>query len=205
MTLQAYHRYLIKNIWLIFGVALVVGVLAYFWSSSRQPQYEGVMTLAVVKTGTKLEADRYTYDDFYLLQSTALLVDVMSGWFSSPNITAQIFKRAELSLPFSSSKQLGKIFLYQKPGTSVGTLVVTIKTNSKDDTQRLLSATQVVIGERLAEYKKQTQFSNNFQVTFQEPLVLEQRTDPTMYALATGFATFLLASLWLIIRQYIRS
>lgn len=204
MSATDYLKLLRQTIWVILGLSIMVALVAYWWEGRKPAQFEGVLTLTVIKKGSPGQPPVFNYDDYYSLQASGYLTDLISGWLVSPNVVGQIFDQANLPLPGQTAKQLAKVFLYRKPVAVSGVLSVSVKTGSPGATRRLAEAAGGVIQSQLATFKNEAQLTNDFQLIISDPLVLEQKVNPLRQAVAVGLASLVLVSLIIITREYIR-
>lgn len=168
-----------KYLW----VPAVLIICASWWSynrfSANPKSYIGVTTFYVGNSGSlNSTAEKpYNYDQYYNITSSSTFADSLVNIFSSPNTVSQIYQKANLPLPSGDSDQLTRIIKSQKVSVNSQAIIVSIKTNNKNNTQILTNSLPQVIKENLDNLKKTGIIPQEIVVTSSEPIILENENN----------------------------
>jgi len=199
MDIDLYHS-LIRRFWgLLIGIGLVATIGAAAFTLTRTSSYEGSVYFSVAQApqaaGSK--TDYYQFGDYYALQGSNYLADYFKGWLKDPATIEQILVKSGGGLPANKSLTSISRYFSVKPLGTVG-LQVFHTTSNHDETNRVLTALQTVLTEKLSALQSQGLYPD-FRVVPGSVLVHELKPDPLM-AGAIGFgAGVVLAVLTLLI------
>lgn len=199
MDIDLYHS-LLQRYWkLLVGIILIATFGSSAFTSTRQSAYEGSVYVSVAQApqATLKRGDVYQYGEFYGIQGSNYLADYFKGWLKDPATIEEILVGAGGGLP--SGKSLTSISRYfaVKPLGTVG-LQVFHTTSNHDETNRVLTSLQSVLGKRLAALQASGLYPD-FRLIPGSVLVRERKPDPVTNG-AIGFASgLILAFLTLLI------
>ncbi len=192
MDIDLYHD-LIRRYWTpLLGIILVATLGAAGLTSTRQSTYQGSVYVSVAQApqANLGPTDAYQYGDFYAIQGSNYLADYFRGWLKDPATIEEILVQAGGGLPNTSLTSISRYFAVKPLGT-VG-LQIFHATSNHDETNRVLTALQTVLGDRLTALQAQGLYPD-FRLIPGSVLVKELKPDPLL-AGAIGFGSGLILS-----------
>lgn len=154
MELRDYILILVKR-WVVFVGIFAVILGMFTWAAFQdEPKYEAVASISVLKESeVPVEAAGYEFDNFYNLQATGLITDLMLGWLEESATVQQIYAAAEVPLPEGDIKNYDKLILYKKLH---GTSVLVISEHAEQEPAERLAKTAVrVLADRVSTLESQ--------------------------------------------------
>lgn len=140
MELRQYFK-IIGKYKVIFWVAVIVLTLGAFVFTKLQPKTYLASTALTVNKASALKQSQvnyYLYDNYYNVQSSSLFSQIVTSWYSSAAVVAEIYRKADLPVPNVSQKNLAKTF---KAGrVEPATLNVSISGSDKEAITKLINA-----------------------------------------------------------------
>lgn len=188
------YQSLMRRYWgLLLSIILVATLGAAALTSTRTSSYEGSLFVSVAQApqATSAQVSSYQYGEFYSIQGSNYLADYLKGWLKDPATIEEILVKADGGLPSKKSLTSISRFFSVKPLGTVG-LQVFHTTSNHDETNRVLTSLQTVLGDRLAALQTQGLYPD-FRLVPGSVLVKELKPDPLM-AGVIGFASGLLVA-----------
>jgi capsular polysaccharide biosynthesis protein len=105
-------QYFIKYKWILVfaaAIALVAGIFS--WQKSGQ--YSVSQSIIVSRLGTQ-QANDYKFDSYYAIQASDDFCDMVAGIFKTPEMAANVYKKAGLSYSVNSLGSLARRFSSSK-------------------------------------------------------------------------------------------
>ncbi len=177
MELRDYIRIILKQKLIVFAIAIILGAAGYLYTARQAPTIDGSVTFTVVNS-ERFPANQYGYDYYFTIQSSSLLADTIDGWFGSPNFVAKIYDAAKVALPSDNTRAAGKIFKSVKEIEKSAVVVISIKTNDRAETEKIIRAAADVTIQEINELVKLGKLPSTFSVLPTDPLILESKPKP---------------------------
>ncbi|MBI4185726.1 hypothetical protein HY524_01610 [Candidatus Berkelbacteria bacterium] len=192
------YGHLIRRFWrgLILIVAITtIGTLTL--NAQRKSAYEGSVYLAVAQAPQSAISNQpvYQFGDYYSIQGSNYLADFVRGWLKDPATLEVILRTAGSGLPDKPLNSLTRYFSI-KPSGTVG-LEIFHTTANHDETNRILTATQQVVTDKLGVLQAEGLYTD-FRIIPGAVLVKERKPDPVVAGLI-GFGSGLLLALLVIL------
>ena len=186
-----------KLIWIPFVLMIGATLWSYNRFSANPISYIEVTTFYVGNNGSPTAGDAkvYNYDQYYKLASSSSFTDTLINIFTSPNTVSQIYQKSNVPLPSNNPDQLARVIKSQKVAANSLAIIVTLRTNSKNDTQKLSINLPQVVKENLDNLKKSNVIPQEIVVSNSDPIFLENKNNilisvgaPILAALIFGLA-----------------
>lgn len=177
MELRDYIRIILKQKLIVIAAAIILGVGGYLSTARQAPTVDGSVTFTVVNS-ERFPANQYGYDYYFTIQSSSLLADTIDGWFGAPNFVADVYKAAGVALPSDNTRAAGKIFKSVKEIEKSPVIVISIKTDDRAETEKIITAAANVTGQQINELVKLGKLPSSFSVLASDPLILESKPKP---------------------------
>lgn len=179
MELRDYIRIILQQKAIVILITIVLGLASYLYTARAKPLVDGSVTFTVVNS-ERFPANQYGYDYYFTIQSSALLADTIDGWFGSPNFVAKVYDAAKVELPSDNTRAAGRIFRSVKEIEKSPVVVVSIKTDDRTETEKIIIAATDVTKQEIDELVKLGKFPATFSVLASDPLILESEPKPEL-------------------------
>ncbi|MBI3261494.1 hypothetical protein HYZ64_03960 [Candidatus Berkelbacteria bacterium] len=179
MELRDYIRIILKQKLIVLAIAIMLGAAGYLSTARQAPTVDGSVTFTVVNS-ERFPANQYGYDYYFTIQSSSLLADTIDGWFGSPNFVAKVYNSANVALPSDNTRAAGRIFKSVKEIEKSPIIVISIKTNDRAETEKIIKAAADVTNQEITELVKLGKLPNTFSVLASDPLILESKPKPEL-------------------------
>ncbi|MDP3685220.1 MAG: hypothetical protein Q8R32_00120, partial [bacterium] len=188
-------------------LAVTMAVATGIVSARQNPGVDVALTLTVPSpTRQTLQQDRpgapVEETAFEALQSAELFAQALSGWLTSPDFVAAVYRRANLTFPGASVRRLSRAFTAATRGGPV--VDVRFRASSAADGQALARAAITEIQERTTAFNTATG-GLTFRVTASDPLVILVLVSPLLRGLVAGIVTLVLGVNLILLRDFLRS
>lgn len=151
MELRDYVKIVRKHFIVFIIVVILGGGFAFFFTKRQPVSYTAQTTFTVNKTSAlkQSQVNYYLYDNYYNIQSAGLFSQVVTTWFSSPAVVAEIYQKAGVDSAGLSQKALSKSFkaVFSEPAT----INVTLSGANKDELSKLMNAAGDVLQKKTNE------------------------------------------------------
>ena len=196
----------IKNNWKIFvAIVLIVTGLVFILTKRQQDQYEGMISLTIMKKNMLSQEDInfFLYENYYAMESSGLYVDTIENWLHSAGIVKSIYDQAGLKAPELVLKDYSKVFQSKTSTETTNVLNVTTQTKNKKDCEKLLKAmVEVVQKENLRIAKDDPQRS--YDIFASRSLIVIKKPAIFLSSLAALILSSILALMVVIFLQYLK-
>lgn len=172
MELKQYIKIIKQRANLIMITAILVGLFAFVFSAVLPTAYEASLSLLIAKSNIQETSD-YKYDSFYSIQASDLFANSIVGWLKSPEVVMNIYKKANVDLPFENLRKLEKKFKAFK--TSSHSVEIKFKSKSQKNAQNISEAIESVLKEKAELIKKTSQEEISFSIIGSEPVIIEKK------------------------------
>lgn len=186
-------------------LSLAAGVLAAIITSRTPPGVEVALTLTApspTRASVRNAAGGTEDTTFEALQSAELFAYTLSGWTTSPEFTAAVYRRAGIPFPRASVRRLSGAFTAVKRGGPV--IDVSFRTQSETDGQKLAQALVEEIQTRTAAFTAATG-GLRFVVTASDPLVIVVQHSPLVRGLVAALVVGVLGVNLILLKDFLRS
>ncbi|TSC64275.1 MAG: hypothetical protein G01um1014106_196 [Parcubacteria group bacterium Gr01-1014_106] len=200
------HILLRRTLGPLLVLAALAGVITAIVSARTNPGVDVALTLTV-PSPTRPAAGRDVSGDakettFEALQSAELFAYTLSGWMTSPEFTAAVYRRAEITFPKTTVRRLSRAFAAVKRGGPV--VDVSFRAQSDADGHALARALIAEMQARTAAFTAATGDSR-FVVTASDPLVLAVRVSPFLRGLVAALVVGVLGVNLVLLKDVLRS
>lgn len=172
MELREYFK-IIGNYWKVFlGMILLTTVATIIFTKSQPQTWLAATTITVNKSTIlkQSQTNYYLFDNYYNVQSSGLFSKIVTSWFGSPAVVKEIYTKADLALPQISQKKLAKTF--KAVWTEPATIEVSLSGSNKDEIEKLINASTIVIQDKANELGKSDK-ENIYDIVSFTPIVTE--------------------------------
>lgn len=200
------HVLLRRTIGPLLFLSIAAGVVTGIVSTRTNPGVDVALTLTA-PSPTRASSARNSVGGtedttFEALQSAELFAYTLSGWITSPEFTAAVYRRAEVAFPQASIRRLSRAFTAVKRGGPV--IDVSFRAQSEADGQALARALIAEIQARTAAFTAATGDSR-FVVTASDSLVIAVRVSPILRGLVAAIVVGVLGVNLVLLRDFLRS
>ncbi len=203
MELREYFR-IISKYKVIFWITVLVLTVGAFVFTKTQPKTFLASTALTVNKASSLKQSQvnyYLYDNYYNVQSSSLFSQIVTSWYSSAAVVAEIYNKAGIPVPNVSQKVLAKTF---KAGrVEPATLNVSITGADKETVSKLIKASVDVMQAKTNELSKSDTENVYDLVTF-PPLVNETSPNIWLNTVIGLFAGIFLGAVLALAIEYFR-
>lgn len=180
-----------KNLYL--GIIFVCLGVAWAFLVLEPVRYQASTLLTVARTEF-VPPTEYSYDNFYRLQADEKYSDTVVRLLATPEMTKDIFERAELG-----RTEGGDYFDAKRMSSQV--VVVQYESESQEELQKIAPALPLVVNEYTSELNAKQNEGNWFRVIAQQPVITDARTNPSLvWALAVFFGVFI--GFWTVLAKH---
>ncbi len=102
----------------VFVFALLCALAAGLITWQMGERYSVSLGVTVSRLGTQSASD-YKYDNYYALKASNEFGDTVAGWFKTPEMTAAVYKKADLTLGGAGLSSLARRFNASKISPNV--------------------------------------------------------------------------------------
>lgn len=175
MEIKDYLKILRKHLGMIIIITLLFGLFAYVFTLKQDVTYEASGNLTVVPKPTVELKNVYEYGGYYALQAASLFINTIAFWLQSPEIVAEIYKKAGYEIEKGqTSRSLSKLIKTTILPNSFS-LKFQLKNKDKTRAEKLAIAVGVVVQEKVAEFDQKTTSKDKFEVLTPHPNIVEIR------------------------------
>lgn len=188
-------------------LSVTAGVATGFVSARGNPGVDVALTLTVPSpTRQNPQEDRSGSRNvgettFEALQSAELFAQALSGWLSSPDFVAAVYRRAGLRFPRATVRRLSRAFTAVTRGGPVAD--VHFRAPSAPDGQALARAVIEEIQERTTAFNAAAG-NLAFRVTASDPLVIPVLVSPLLRGIVAGIVALVVGINLVLLRDFLR-
>ena len=187
---------IIRRWWWLLVLPILVFAFGLGWYTHNQPVvYDSVAAISFVKNA-KVESQKssYNYDNYYAVQTSALLVETANGWLADPVVIASIYQAAHVALPSATFTGYDKLIkVVRLPGA---TLTVTTTSRTPAEANQLAVESIKVVHDRLTQLMAQGALEPV--ELFESKPIGQARTNGTTISIVIGVAAGALLGLLLV-------
>lgn len=177
-----------RTIALLAAVAAAVTAIV----TLRLPPSVDVAQTFTIPIPDRPASGEYEFDGFYAIQATERFADTLAGWLSSPDLVADVYRRAELAAPASTVRRLGRVFTTRRLFGQV--VEVQFRTADEKSARALLAAITEVVGDRTDTFNQGRQQRLVFHVVPEQPLLLPVLRSASLRALVAAFVIIVVSA-----------
>ncbi|MBU0648455.1 hypothetical protein KJ855_04730 [Patescibacteria group bacterium] len=162
--------------WWVVVLTIIVAMLGIVVVDKMQPaSYDGAVTLVVKQVlPASEEGVDYKYDGYYAVMANETFADTIESWLDSPDVVAEIYEKAELSVPQSMSHLSGVFGIEKVRSQSVS---VRINAGSLQEAELLMGGMLEVIKNKVEHMLVDKDGQSIFTLTNSKILVLKHEVD----------------------------
>lgn len=153
----------------------------------RLPDGVDVVQTFTIPIPERPPTNEYEFDGFYAIQATERFADTLAGWLSSPDLVAEVYRRAELPSPTSSIRRLASVFTTRRLSGQV--VEVRFQASDEEHARTILAAVNDVVEDRTDTVNQDRQRSLTLRVVPEQPLILPILRSVGLRALVAAFVT----------------
>jgi len=200
MELRDYLKIIKKHYLLILTVTILVGVSSFVFTLTRTVVYDTSLSLFITRTTSQITQD-YKYDGYYAIKASELFSDTVKQWLESPEVVVEIYKQAEIDLPFKSLRKLRKVFSAYKMSSQF--VEVRFKERDEQKAQKVSSAIPLVLQSKTHELTGEMK-DMSFSIKAANPIIVEKNPKPLLNSLIGLISGFVLGIFIVFFKEYFR-
>ena len=129
MSLQIFQKYA-KRYRAVLIFALLTALAAGFFTWRTGERYSVSLAVSVSRLGTQQASD-YKYDSYYAMKASDEFGDTVAGWFKTPEMTAAVYKKANMKLGGTNLNNMARRFQASKISPNVVDVRFGVKTEEE--------------------------------------------------------------------------
>lgn len=194
MELNDYIKIIGKRFWLfLITLIIIVGATAMF-SLNKPSQWDASVMVNVNKIGESQKEDFYQYDRYYSLSASSLFTDSLLSWLADPSFVTTVADQSAVNVKNLKLKKLSKVISAKKyPPASI---LITYSSVDKEKANSFINSVIDQLGKKMENLRKNDS-TNNFQLDFNRPIVVERQVS-LVYNLLISLFTAIIVGLSLV-------
>ncbi len=203
MELRDYLAIVGRRLWLLIAVVVIVIAAFVGYAVTRPASFKAVATASFVKSSetTSVTNPQYRYDAYYALGANELLAKLASGWLAEPNVAADIYAKANVTLPGGDITDYGQ--LIDTRTLSGASLEIVTKAGTANEAKALASATTNFLTDRASQLQK-TNNLGGISVFTTEPLSQPVVTSSGVMGAVGAFVGIILGLILVFFVEYLK-
>lgn len=183
---------LLRTWWRTIALLAAVAAAVTAIVTTRLPDGVDVVQTFTIPIPERPPSNEYEFDGFYAIQATERFADTLAGWLSSPDLVAEVYRRAELPSPASSIRRLANVFTTRRLSGQV--VEVRFQASTEEQARTILTAVKNVIEDRTDTVNQDRQRGLVLHTVPEQPLLLPILRSIGLRALVAAFVTIVMSA-----------
>lgn len=194
MELNNYIKIIGKKFWFFLGTLIVIISATALFSLNKPSQWDASAMVNINKIGESQKEEFYQYDRYYSLSASSLFGDSLLSWLADPSFVTEVADQSAVDVKNLKLKKLSKVINAKKyPPASV---LITYSSTDKEKANSFIKAVISKLEKKMADLRQNDQ-TNNFQLDFNQPIVVERQVS-LAYNLLISLLTAIIVGLTLV-------